>query len=124
MSPTVLHIDLDAFYVSVELLERPDLRGKPVAVGGRADERGVIASASYEARKFGVRSALPTRTAFQLCPDLILLTGRHDVYEQHSRRVMSMLREITPQLEQISIDEAFLDITGTELHDGPPDRLR
>ncbi len=123
MSRTILHIDLDAFFVSVELLERPDLRGKPVAVGGRSEERGVIASASYEARKFGVRSALPTRTAFQLCPDLILLPGRHDLYAQHSRRVMALLREITPQVEQISIDEAFLDITGTELHYGTPEKL-
>jgi DNA polymerase IV len=123
MSRTILHIDLDAFFVSVELLERPDLRGKPVAVGGRADERGVIASASYEARRFGVRSALPTRTAQQLCPQLILLPGRHDLYAQHSRRVMTMLREITPQIEQISIDEAFLDISGTELRYGSPEQL-
>jgi DNA polymerase-4 len=123
MSRTILHVDLDAFFVSVELLERPDLRGKPVAVGGRPDQRGVIASASYEARKFGVRSALPTRTAYQLCPELILLPGRHDLYEQHSRQVMLMLREITPQIEQISIDEAFLDITGTELRYGSPDKL-
>ncbi len=123
MSRTILHIDLDAFFVSVELLGRPDLRGKPVAVGGRPDQRGVISSASYEARRFGVRSALPTRTAFQLCPDLILLPGRHDIYEQHSRQVMLMLREITPQIEQISIDEAFLDITGTELHYGSPEKL-
>jgi DNA polymerase IV len=123
MSRTILHVDLDAFFVSVELLERPDLRGKPVAVGGRPDQRGVIASASYEARKFGVRSALPTRTAYQLCPDLVLLPGRHDLYEQHSRQVMLMLREITPQIEQISIDEAFLDITGTELRYGTPEKL-
>ncbi len=123
MPRTILHIDLDAFFVSVELLERPDLRGKPVAVGGRPDQRGVISSASYEARKFGVRSALPTRTAFQLCPDLILLPSRHDLYAQHSRQVMLMLREITPQFEQISIDEAFLDITGTELQHGPPEKL-
>src|SRR5512139_1480670 len=123
MSRTILHVDLDAFFVSVELLERPDLRGKPVAVGGRPDQRGVISSASYEARKFGVRSALPTRTAFQLCPELILLPGRHDLYEQHSRQVMLMLREITPQIEQISIDEAFLDITGTELRYGSPEGL-
>src|SRR5512139_3942635 len=123
MSRSILHVDLDAFFVSVELLERPDLRGKPVAVGGRADERGVISSASYEARQFGVRSAVPTRTAFQLCPDLILLPGRHDLYAQHSQQVMAMLREITPQLEQISIDEAFLDITGTELRYGAPEQL-
>ncbi len=123
MSRTILHVDLDAFFVSVELLERPDLRGKPVAVGGRPDERGVISSASYEARKFGVRSALPTRTAYQLCPNLILLPGRHALYEQHSQRVMTMLREITPQIEQLSIDEAFLDITGTELHHGSAEKL-
>jgi DNA polymerase-4 len=119
----ILHVDLDAFFVSVELLERPDLRGKPVAVGGRAAERGVISSASYEARRFGVRSALPTRTAFQLCPDLILLPGRHDLYAQHSQRVMALLGEMTPQFEQISIDEAFLDITGAELRYGSPERL-
>jgi DNA polymerase IV len=123
MSRTILHVDLDAFFVSVELLERPDLRGKPVAVGGRPDQRGVISSASYEARKFGVRSALPTSTALQLCPELILLPGRHDLYEQHSHQVMTMLREFTPQIEQISIDEAFLDITGTELRYGSPEKL-
>ena len=120
---TILHIDLDAFFVSVELLDRPELRGKPTAVGGRPDERGVIASASYEARKFGVRSAMPTRTALQLCPDLILLRSHHEVYAQHSRRVMTMLHEITPQIEQLSIDEAFLDITGTELRYGSPEKL-
>ncbi len=123
MSRTILHVDLDAFFVSVELLSRPDLRGKPVAVGGQPDQRGVIASASYEARKFGVRSALPTRTALQLCPELILLRSHHDVYEQHSQRIMAMLHEITPQIEQISIDEAFLDITGTELRYGAPEEL-
>ena len=123
MPRTILHIDLDAFFVSVELLDKPDLRGKPVAVGGRAEYRGVISSASYEARKFGVRSALPTRRAMQLCPDLILLPARHDLYAEHSRRIMTMLHEITPQIEQISIDEAFLDVTGTELRYGPPEKL-
>lgn len=123
MPRTILHLDLDAFFVSVELLDKPDLRGKPVAVGGQVDSRGVISSASYEARKFGVRSALPTRRALQLCPDLILLSGNHAKYSEHSRRVMGMLRTITPQIEQISIDEAFLDITGTELLHGPADRL-
>jgi DNA polymerase-4 len=121
--PTILHIDLDSFFVSVELLEQPDLRGKPVAVGGQADQRGVIASASYEARKFGVRSAMPTRTALQLCPELVVLHGRHDLYSQHSRKVMQVLYEITPLVEQISIDEAFLDITGTELRYGSPEKL-
>ncbi len=123
MSRTILHIDLDAFFVSVELLDRPELRGKAVAVGGPADQRGVISSASYEARKFGVHSALPTRTAFQLCPDLILLPARHAHYAKHSHHVMTMLHEITPQLEQISIDEAFLDISGTELRYGAPEKL-
>src|SRR5512139_1907356 len=123
MPRTILHVDLDAFFVSVELLERPDLRGKPVAVGGQPDQRGVISSASYEARKSGVRSALPTRTAFQLCPELILLPSRHDLYAQHSRRVMALLHQMTPQVEQISIDEAFLDITGTELNYGSPEKL-
>ena len=123
MSRTILHIDLDAFFVSVELLDKPELRGQPVAVGGRAEYRGVISSASYEARKFGVRSALPTRRALQLCPDLILLPARHDLYAEHSRDVMMRLQEITPQIEQISIDEAFLDVTGTELRYGQPEKL-
>jgi DNA polymerase-4 len=123
MPRTILHLDLDAFFVSVELLDKPELRGKPVAVGGRADERGVIASASYEARRFGVRSALPTKRALQLCPDLILLPGDHAKYTVHSRRIMDLLRTITPQVEQISIDEAFLDVTGTELLHGPPEVL-
>jgi DNA polymerase IV len=123
MSRTILHVDLDAFFVSVELLTKPELHGKPTAVGGRPDQRGVIASASYEARKFGVRSAMPTRTALQLCPDLILLSSHHDLYAQHSQRIMTMLLEITPQIEQLSIDEAFLDITGTELRYGSPEKL-
>ncbi len=120
---TVLHIDLDSFFVSVELLQQPELRGKPVAVGGQPDQRGVIASASYEARKFGVRSAMPTKTALQLCPQLIVLPGRHSLYSKHSRQVMKVLYEITPFVEQISIDEAFLDITGTELKYGSPEKL-
>ncbi len=102
---------------------KPELRGKPTAVGGRPDQRGVIASASYEARKFGVRSAMPTRTALQFCPDLILLPSHHDLYAQHSQRIMTMLLEITPQIEQLSIDEAFLDITGTELRYGSAEKL-
>jgi DNA polymerase-4 len=114
-----LHIDLDAFFVSVELLDRPDLRGKPVAVGGRPDERGVVSSASYEARAFDVRSAMPMRTALQKCPSLIVLPARHTVYAEWSHKVMDLFYGITPVVEPMSIDEAYLDVTGTELLWGP-----
>ena len=120
---SILHIDLDAFFVSVELLDRPDLRGKPVAVGGHPDERGVVSSASYEARAFGVRSAMPMRTALQKCPDLIILPARHRVYAEWSRKVMALFYEITPQVEPMSIDEAYLDVTGAELLWGPPEHI-
>lgn len=120
---SILHIDLDAFFVSVELLDRPDLRGKPVAVGGRPEERGVVSSASYEARAYGVRSAMPMRTALQKCPDLIVLPARHAVYGEWSRKVMALFYEITPQVEPLSIDEAYLDVTGTELLWGTPEEI-
>jgi len=120
---SILHIDLDAFYVSVELLDRPDLRGQPVVVGGRPDERGVVSSASYEARKFGVRSAMPMRTALQKCPQLIVLSARHGIYGEWSRKVMALFYEITPQVERMSIDEAYLDVTGTELLWGTPEQI-
>jgi DNA polymerase-4 len=120
---SILHVDLDAFFVSVELLDRPELRGQPVAVGGRPDERGVVASASYEARKFGVRSAMPTRTALQKCPQLIVLPSRHRVYSEWSRKVMALFDELTPQVERMSIDEAYLDVTGTELLWGLPSQI-
>ncbi len=120
---SILHIDLDAFFVSVELLERPDLRGKPVAVGGRPEERGVVSSASYEARAFGVRSALPMRTAVQKCPGLIILPSRHGVYGEWSRRVMALFDEITPRVEPVSIDEAYLDVTGSERLWGTPEHI-
>ncbi|MBC7223481.1 MAG: DNA polymerase IV [Anaerolineae bacterium] len=118
-SPTrhILHVDLDAFFASVEELLCPELRGKPTAVGGPAG-RGVIASASYAARRYGVRSAMPTSHALRLCPDLILLPPRRGVYGQFSRRVMDLLSEYSPLLEQVSIDEAFLDLTGCELRWG------
>ncbi len=108
---TILHLDLDAFFCSVEELLDPALKGTAFAVGGRADERGVISTASYEARKSGVRSALPTAQALRLCPHLYLLPPRHKVYSDYSRQVMALLAEAAPVIEQISIDEAFLDLT-------------
>ncbi len=112
MPRTIIHLDLDAFFCSVEELQDPALAGTAFAVGGRADERGVISTASYAARKFGVRSAMPTAQALRLCPHLNLLPPRHKLYGEYSRKVMARLAEVTPVVEQISIDEAFLDLTG------------
>jgi DNA polymerase-4 len=107
----IVHIDLDAFYCAVEELQDPSLKGKPFAVGGRADQRGVISSCSYAARQYGVRSAMPTARALKLCPDLITLRGNYRLYTKYSRQVMSLLKNYTHLIEQISIDEAFLDVT-------------
>ena len=117
---TYFHVDMDAFFVSVEELFDPSLRGKPVVVGGRPDERGVVSAASYAARRFGVHSAMPLRTAYQLCPQAIFLEGRHDRYLDYSHRVHSVLCEFSPLVEMASIDEAYLDMTGTERLHGPP----
>ncbi|MHB1088268.1 MAG: DNA polymerase IV [Acidimicrobiales bacterium] len=105
----ILHIDLDAFFASVEILDDPSLKGKPVCVGG-AGERGVIASASYEARRFGVRSAMPSVVARRACPDLIILPGRFDRYEAYSRRFHDVVRDLTPDFEPIGLDEVFCDL--------------
>jgi DNA polymerase-4 len=107
----ILHLDLDAFFCAVEEQRDPSLRGKPFAVGGRPDERGVVASCSYAARRFGVRSALPMSQAIRMCPALIIVPSRHGEYGKVSRNVMNMLNNLTPLVEQISIDEAFLDVT-------------
>src|SRR5580692_3587839 len=111
---SILHVDMDAFFVSVELLARPELKGKPVVVGGGRDQRGVVTSASYEARKFGVHSAMPLRTAAKLCPQAIFLDGHHELYGEWSDRVATILGKFSPVVEMASIDEAYLDLAGTE----------
>jgi len=111
----ILHIDLDAFFCAVEEQRDPTLKGKPFAVGGRPDQRGVVASCSYPARKCGVRSAMPMAQAVKICPDLMIVRGHYRDYSRASRQIMDHLREITEHVEQISIDEAFLDIT--EIHE-------
>lgn len=107
----ILHLDLDAFFCAVEEQHNPALRGRPFAVGGRPEERGVVASCSYAARAFGVRSAMPMGRALRLCPGLIVVPGRHGAYGEVSRKVMARLHALTPLVEQISIDEAYLDVT-------------
>src|SRR5258708_2824729 len=106
----IIHVDMDAFYASVEQRDNPELRGKPVAVG-RSRERGVVAAASYEARKFGVRSAMPSVTAKRQCPDLIFVKPRFEVYKDISRHIRLIFVEHTPVIEPLSLDEAYLDVT-------------
>src|SRR5579872_911317 len=117
---TIFHVDMDAFFVSVEELYDPSLKGKPVVVGGQRDERGVVSAASYEARKFGVHSAMPLRTAAKQCPHAIFVDGHPDRYRECSEKVYKILGTFTPQVEMASIDEAYLDMTGTERLHGPP----
>jgi DNA polymerase IV len=106
----IIHVDMDAFFASVEQRDNPELRGKPVAVGG-SRERGVVAAASYEARAFGVHSALPSVTAKRRCPDLIFVTPRFDVYKAVSLQIREIFAEYTPIIEPLSLDEAYLDVT-------------
>ncbi|MCQ2598106.1 MAG: DNA polymerase IV [Treponema sp.] len=117
-----LHADLDAFFASVEQLDHPEYRGKPVIVGGLpSDLRSVVSTASYEARKFGVHSAMPTKEAFRLCPQGIYLRGNHHRYEELSWQIMQIFSRFSPDIQQMSIDEAFIDLTGTERLFGPPE---
>jgi DNA polymerase IV len=120
LTRTIFHVDMDAFFVSVEELFDPSLKGKAVVVGGQRDERGVVSAASYEARKFGVHSALPLRTAAKLCPHAIFVDGHPERYRECSAKVYKVLQAFSPQVEMASIDEAYLDMTGTARLHGPP----
>src|SRR5438128_3006341 len=116
---TIFHVDMDAFFVSVEELFHPSLKGKAVVVGGQRNERGVVSAASYEARKFGVHSAMPLRTAAKLCPHAVFVDGHPERYRERSEKVYGVLTSFSPLVEMASIDEAYLDMTGTEKLHGP-----
>ncbi|MCH2186363.1 DNA polymerase IV [Myxococcota bacterium] len=118
----ILHADMDAFYASVEQRDRPELRGRPVAVGGDGS-RGVVAAASYEARQFGVRSAMPSFEAKRLCPEMVFLRGDMGKYARESRKIFRIFGDFSPSVEGLSLDEAFLDLTGTERLLGPPTQV-
>ncbi len=117
MTRTILHMDLDAFFCSVEILHNPELADQPFVVGGSPDGRGVVASASYPAREYGIRSAMPTAQALRRCPQLKVVSGHRSDYSRYSKAVMAMLEQAAPVIEQVSIDEAFMDL-GTGQVDG------
>lgn len=129
MTRKILHLDLDAFFCSVEEILDPSLKGKPFAVAGRPDQRGVVSSCSYAARKFGIHSAMPTSRALSLLPQLILVSGRHSNYGEYSDKVMAILDDTSPLVEKVSIDEAFLDVSdmqqsGKQIARSLQDRIR
>ncbi len=116
----IIHLDMDCFYAAIEVRDRPSLRGKPVGVGGARDRRGVLTTCNYEARKFGVRSAMPTFMALQRCPNLIVLPTRFDVYRREAAVIRGILYRFTSLIEPLSLDEAYLDVTA---HPGAPGPL-
>lgn len=116
----IAHVDMDAFFVSVERMDRPDLENQPVIVGGSTGRRGVVSAASYEARAFGVHSAMPMTRARELCPHAVYIEANHKKYGEASRRVMKILGDFTPAVQAVSVDEAYLDLSGTERLHGPP----
>ncbi|KII80369.1 DNA polymerase IV [Vibrio renipiscarius] len=111
----IIHVDMDCFFAAVEMRDHPQYRGRPLAVGGSEKQRGVISTCNYEARKFGVRSAMPTARALQLCPDLLVVRGRMEVYKQVSRQIRAIFERYTPLIEPLSLDEAYLDVTDASL---------
>ena len=117
---SIIHLDMDCFYAAIEVRDRPSLRGKPVAVGGARDRRGVLTTCNYEARKFGVRSAMPTFMALQRCPDLIVLPTRFDVYRREAAVIRGILYRFSSLIEPLSLDEAYLDVSA---HPGAPGPL-
>ncbi|MFW6107770.1 MAG: DNA polymerase IV [bacterium] len=119
----ILHVDMDEFFAAVEKLDRPELRGKPLLVGGRPKARGVVSTASYEARRYGCRSAMPMATAVRLCPDAVVLPVRGDRYAEVSEQVFAIFESFTPLVEPLSIDEAFLDVTGSRALFGPAEHI-
>lgn len=119
MSRQIIHVDMDAFYASVEIRERPELADKPVIVGGRPQERGVVSAANYIARRYGVHSAMPTSTALRLCPQAVVLPPRHSLYAGISEQIHDVFQRYTPQIEPLALDEAFLDVTGSVKLFGP-----
>ncbi|HEM61022.1 MAG TPA: DNA polymerase IV, partial [Chloroflexi bacterium] len=119
----ILHVDFDAFYASVEEILNPSLKGKPIIVGAPPERRGVVASASYPARACGVHPAMPTAQALRLCPQALVLPPRHKVYGEYSKRMMDILSEYSPLVEPLSLDEAFLDLSGCEARWGSAEDL-
>ena len=120
---TIIHVDMDAFFASVEQRDNPELLGRPVAVGGRPEQRGVVAAASYEARRFGVKSAMAMYTAVKLCPGLVVVPTNHRRYKEVSEVIMEIFCSFTPLVEPLSLDEAFLDVRGSEKLFGPPEAI-